>query len=275
MAPWHFLLSAPVTCRWFNWLLPKARPQDDMALGFDRPQEDEFALMNLGAGSPYLEWAFPNRGPHTEYLTLETLSAERREYWKHCLDWFIRRLSLRNPAARIVLKSPPHTARVKLLLELYPDARFVHIVRDPRVLIPSTVRTWQRLADAEGLQVRRKRPLEDQVLDTFELMYERFEQDRASIPADQFCELRYDDLIARPVAELEAIYQRLGLGDFEPARAAVQGYLDGVKDYKTNRFQPDPALIAKITRRCDGYMRRYGYATPDQSGLVPVAQERS
>ena len=96
MAPRHFLLTAPVFCRWFNWLLPKSRPMDEMLDGFDRPQEDEFALMNIGIGRLYLEWAFPNHGPHTEYLTPDTLPPERHDRWKQCLDWFIRRLSLKN-----------------------------------------------------------------------------------------------------------------------------------------------------------------------------------
>ena len=37
---------------------------------------------------------------------------------------------------RIVLKSPAHTARVRVLLELFPKARFVHIIRDPVVHLP-------------------------------------------------------------------------------------------------------------------------------------------
>ena len=32
-----------------------------MPVGWDRPQEDEFALMNLGLGSPYEVVVFPNR----------------------------------------------------------------------------------------------------------------------------------------------------------------------------------------------------------------------
>ena len=31
----------------------------------------------------------------------------------------------------LVLKSPPHTARIRLLLEMFPEARFVHIHRHP------------------------------------------------------------------------------------------------------------------------------------------------
>ena len=123
MAPTHFLLTAGFFTRWFDWLLPKTRPMDDMPVGFDRPQEDEFALMNLGVGSPYLHWAFPNRRAHMEYLALDTLTDQQRERWKGGFDWFMRRQALKDPAARIVVKSPPHTARVRQILELYPDRR--------------------------------------------------------------------------------------------------------------------------------------------------------
>src|SRR5690606_23417551 len=47
MAPHHFLLTGSTIPKWFNWLLPESRPMDNMAIGFERPQEDEFALMNL------------------------------------------------------------------------------------------------------------------------------------------------------------------------------------------------------------------------------------
>ncbi len=263
MAPRHFLLSARLLGRWLGWMIPKTRPMDEMAFGFERPQEDEFALMNLGVGSPYLEWAFPNRPFHTDYLTLQKLPADKRRRWLAALDWFMRRQNLKNPAARIVCKSPGHTARVRMLLELYPDARFVHIVRDPRAVIPSAIRTWTRMNDAVSLQIRRERPLEEHVFEMFELMYERFEQERALIPDENFYELRYEDLVADPLPQLEAIYQRLKLGDFETARPAVAKYLDGVKSYRPNKWDLEDRLIDKIRSRCAEYLRRYGYELPE------------
>ena len=44
--PNHFLISAWFDA-WLKCLLPKQRPMDNMALGWDRPQEDEFALCNM------------------------------------------------------------------------------------------------------------------------------------------------------------------------------------------------------------------------------------
>ena len=155
-APHHFLWTVVVlSCFRPAILLPKKRPMDDMAAGWDRPQEDEFALVNLGVPSPYLAWAFPNHGPvYDEYLDLRTLPVAERESWKNKWRGFVRRIALANDR-RIVLKSPTHTARVRTILEVFPDAKFIHIVRDPLALFPSTVRLWKSLSEVQGFQIPR------------------------------------------------------------------------------------------------------------------------
>jgi hypothetical protein len=73
---------------------------------------------------------FPNHPPqYPEYLDLEGVSEDDLARWKEGLVWFLKCLTLENPK-RMVLKSPPHTARIRVLLDLFPDARFVHIYRD-------------------------------------------------------------------------------------------------------------------------------------------------
>jgi hypothetical protein len=46
--PSHHLLSRWILAPTIGLLMPKQRPIDNMAAGWDRPQEDEFALCNLG-----------------------------------------------------------------------------------------------------------------------------------------------------------------------------------------------------------------------------------
>jgi hypothetical protein len=215
--------------------------------------------MNMGLGSPYLEWAFPNRGwLYDDYLTLRQLSPGDRRRWKDLFDWFVRRLTLFN-SKRLVLKSPAHTARVSTLLELYPESSFIHVVRNPLDSIPSTVRTWTRMTDAMSLQVRRDPVSADRVLDVFERMYDQFERDRPLVPAARFAEVRYEDLVAAPLATLEGIYRQLDLGDFAPARPAVQEYLASITGYRRNIYCVPDDLKAKILSRCRPYMARYGY----------------
>lgn len=264
MAPHHFLLTDSTLGRMVNLLMPKNRPMDEMPVGMDRPQEDEFALMNLGLGTPYLEWAFPNRGwLYDDYLTLQPLPPEQLQRWKKLFDWFVRRLTVKSPR-RLVMKSPTHTARVATLLELYPDARFVHVVRNPLDTIPSTIRTWTRMTDAMSLQYRREEISADRILDVFERMYEQFERDRMLIPAEHFYEIRYEDLVADPLAAIEGIYRKLDLGDFAAARPAVEKYLASIAGYKKNVHRLPDDLKAKILTRCRAYRERYGYG--DEGG---------
>ena len=73
--PNHFLLTEWFFQRCARLLMPSRRPMDNMEAGWDRPQEDEFALCMLGQRSPYLKIAFPNHpAPDDEYFDLETIS---------------------------------------------------------------------------------------------------------------------------------------------------------------------------------------------------------
>ncbi len=260
--PNHFLLSTRLFTWWLWPLMPAKRPMDDMAVGWDSPQEDEWAMCNMGIPSPYLTLLFPNRPPaYPEYLDLRAVSPAARERWKAGLMWFLRCLTLRKPG-RVVLKTPQHTCRIKTLLEMFPDARFVHIVRNPYVIFPSTVKLWKRMYRYHGLQVPRFAGLEEHVFNTFNRMYEVFEEDRRLVPAGQFCEVRYEELVKDPVGQMRTVYEQLGLGDFEVVRPAIEGYLQRTKDYKTNRHELPSEMRDEITRRWDAFIRRYGYAPP-------------
>ena len=262
-APHHFLLTEWWCKRIFGFLLPKQRPMDNMAVGWDRPQEDEFALCALGVPSPYWVLGFPNRPQCEEYLDLQGVPEGALERWKQALIHVVKlmtfRYAKRNIAKRVILKSPTHTARVGVLSQIFPRARFIHIVRDPRVLFPSTVNLWKKLCETQHIQTPRFEGLEEFVFRTFERMYAAYDRDRAALPANRLYEVRYEDLVRDPLGQLRAIYRQLELGDFEPARPGVERYLAEVKDYQTNRYEIAPAHEAEIRRRWGGYMQRYGY----------------
>jgi len=258
-APNIFLMSEDFAIRWLGFLLPERRPMDNMAAGWERPQEDEFALCNLGLPSPYLTIAFPNEPPqYPEYLSLEDVPADGVEHWKQGLLGFLREVTHRH-RKRLVLKSPPHTARVRVLAELFPDARFVHIVRDPYAVFPSTVHLWKRLYRLHGLQKPNYEGLEKYVLDNFAKMYEAFSAQRGSIAPERLCEVRYEDLVADPVGQVERIYESLDLSDFDRVRPALEAYMARTKDYKTNRFELPDEQRAQIESRWASFFEQYGY----------------
>jgi hypothetical protein len=259
-APHHFVLSERFVTPWSGMFVPERRPMDNMAAGWDRPMEDEFALANLGAPTPYLSMMFPNRGEkYPEYLSLRDVPQAEREAWKRDLLQFIKRLSLDDPR-RIVIKSPPHTARVRLLLEMFPQAKFVHIARDPQAIYSSTIKLWQSLNTEEGLQaVRDDSWLSQSVVDSLKRMYDAYLEDRKLLADNQLVELRYEDLVQDPKQQLRAIYERLDLGDFGRVQPALEEHLAEVSGYRTNRHARDEGVGEIIRREWATYFEEFGY----------------
>jgi len=261
--PNRFLLTERFDTHWlgflFRALLPERRPFDNMAMGWDRPQEDEFALCNLGLPSPYQKIAFPNLNPYPEYFDLENVPPKDLRRWKDIFVKFLKQLTVRNPK-RILLKSPTHTYRIKVLLDLFPDAQFVHIARDPCVLFPSTVHLWKSLYEAQGLQHPTFDDLEDYVFENFLRLFDKLEEARPLLDASRFHELRYEDLVQDPIGQLRTLYAKLNLGDFERMRPKFEQYLKEREDYRTNRYEVTPEMREKIARRWGHVMERYGYA---------------
>jgi omega-hydroxy-beta-dihydromenaquinone-9 sulfotransferase len=259
-APHHFLISEWVFRTFGAWLLPNQRPMDNMAAGWDRPQEDEFALVNLGLPSPYRRIAFPDASPvDMEYFDTERIDAPERQRWTAALDRFLRCVSFRT-GRPLVVKSPTHTGRIATLAKAFPGAKFIHITRDPCSLFPSTVRLWKSLDEAQSLQSSQETDLEPYVIECLRRMYEAFHRDRDSIEPTHLIDVRYEDLIADPVSQMERVYSHLKLGDFDYVRDALNDWAQTQhREYKTNRHQLPAHQEEMIRTQWRDYFERYGY----------------
>ena len=271
LSPNHILLSEPLVRRFAGRLLPRTRPFDNMRMSFDRPQEDEAALSLRGQPSPFLTVAFPRHAVQDPaYITLEGLTPKQLSAWKARLTWYLRLLLYKRPG-RLVLKSPQHTYRVPVLQEMFPRAKFIHIVRDPFVVFPSTVHFWRTMYERYGLQDDDLKTVEERVLVGLEQMHARLEATRQQIDADRFFELKYEDLIARPIEQMELLYKLLDLGDFAVCRPAMEKYAQRSQRYRTNQYELDEATRATIRNRWSAYIEKYGYANTS----TPAGSEAS
>ena len=257
--PHDFLLTEPIFQRWLPFLMSSSRPMDNMKAGFDRPQEDEFALCMMGAGSPYTMLAFPNDPPEgQEFLDLETITPKQLRRWKRAFKRFLKCVTYKS-GKRLVLKSPPHTARIKTLKAMFPQAIFIHIVRDPYVVFPSTVNLWKTLQRTHCLHTPTHAGVEEYVLQTFAHLYAKLEEGKKLLDPGQVYEVRYEDLTKNPAGEMKKIYDHFQLGGFDAFLPRLQAYLATVKAYETNKYQLTEAQKAEIARRWADVITRYGY----------------
>jgi len=257
--PRHFLVSEWFFKRLLWCLLPSKRPMDNVKFGWDAPQEDEFALCNLGLPSTYSRIAFPNHPPrHLDYLSMYGIPDRELDQWKMELDRFVRAVSLRCNK-RIVLKSPPHTGRIGVLKEMFPQARFIHISRNPYQVIPSTIHLWKTLDHVNAFQIPTNEGMEDYVFECFDRLYRGYNRYRETIGPSQLIEIRYEDLIESPLLVLENIYCQLDLGGFEDVQQHVEAKLAKNKNFRTNQHVVPDDLAEQIGERCANYLEQFGY----------------
>lgn len=259
-APWHFLISEKLMVKFGSSLIPDKRPMDNMRAGWELPQEDEFALMNLGAPTPYLRIAFPkSEPPWTNFIDMRGVAPEDLAKWRKDLLWFVKALTLRH-SKQLVLKSPPHTGRVAELLRLFPNAKFIHMVRDPRKLFASTLRLWKSLEDIQGMQVEKDdERLKSYIWDCLNRMYAAFEAARDQIPPNHLVEVHYEQLIADPEGTVENLYNTLDLGDFAQVKSLITQRFASDREYQVNEHRINPELEAAVLAHWSDYARRYNY----------------
>lgn len=258
--PDTFLLTERVGAKFLSLFLPQSRPFDNVRLGFDVPYEDEIALTNSTRVTPYMALVFPRRKSHYDrFLTFQAATAEEISRWRAGLVRLLQKLTLKYDKP-LILKSPPHTCRIKLLLEMFPDARFVHIHRDPYVVIQSTLHLirvgleWIRLQGVESVDWT------ERALSQWREMYDAYFAERELIPAGNLHEIAFADLERDPIGELRRMYESLNLPSFEQAESRLTAYAASIADYKKNKFAEIPAeLKARVAEYCKCGFDEWGY----------------
>ncbi len=136
----------------------------------------------------------------------------------------------------------------------------MHIVRDPFVVFPSTVKLWKSLYGNHALQKPTFAGLDERVLSDFVRLYEKIEEGTKLLDRNQFYELRYEDLVRDPVTSMRRLYARLDFGGFERVLPRLRQHLTEIADYRTNRYYISPQQRAAIAHRWGPIIEKYGYA---------------
>ena len=260
-APHHFLVTGKLVSPIVRLLMPSRRPMDNMEIKSNFPQEDEFALCSLGAPTPYFRVAFPNHEPeYMELLNFDNADPELIERFRSGLDYFFKALTVKYQRP-LILKSPPHTGRIKLLSKWYPGAKFIHICRDPLKIFTSTKRLWRTLDQVQGFQLPKysDEKLNELVFQSLNSMYDGYLRQRSDIDVKNLVEVRFEDVVADPVAEIGRIYETLEIDRFDDLKPSLLEYQRSRKDYRGNPSVIDEATAADVKANWRQYYDAFGY----------------
>ena len=161
--------------------------------------------------------------------------------------------------ARIVLKSPAHSFRIDLLLDVFPMARFVCMLRDPYTVFASTNHLWRSLVSHNRLQNIELGDLHELTFARYLKLFHALQREKERIPEKQYHEVRFEDLETNPIKTLSEIYEQLDLGDFNLVQPAIQKFLRAQGSYQKNVFNLTAQEREEVARRWEVAFREYGY----------------
>jgi hypothetical protein len=250
--------------RFLARFLPSERPMDAIKVDMDGPYEDEAALAVLQPWSFFHCLHFP-RNAEEQYLKsihFQGLSSEEKKQWNATYLRFIKTVLFMNPGKRFLSKNPPNTARISTLLELFPEAKFIHIYRSPYLVYLSTKKMRIRVLDKLALQDASEKEIEQQVISNYIRLMNSFFEQKEQIQPDRFVEVRYEELIQNPMKHLQFIYETLKIPGFETARPELMKYLERQSEYKTNVYSIDQKILQHVEKNWKFTIDRWGYTPP-------------
>ena len=247
-------------------VLVDARPMDNMKYGLDLPMEDVFALNLISTHSIIHMIAFPCH--YEQYLHkafVEDLPPRKQRQWARSIQYVLKKISLRKHGRQLLLKSPDHTCHMAQLQEIFPDAKWINIHRDPYVTIMSTINMFKKQMDLIRLSALPDADIDD-LLETvitgiFERMYKKLfaMQEAGALKPDHFVEIAYTELESDPESCLRRIYTQLQLDGYDAALPRFKAYIEAQKGYVKNQFTISPRLRKKVNDKLGFYFAHYGY----------------
>ena len=246
--------------------LPKTRPMDNMELSSYLPQEDEMALGNIFPYTLYNAFYFPGTGmiqKYDRYVKFKGISNWIIEKWKKNYYYLLQKTTYNMKGRQLILKNPAHTARIKILLEMFPNAKFIHIYRNPFDVFLSTWNFFQQGIRPFMLQNVSDQEIEDYIFYVYKDTMNTYFEDSKLIPKHNLVEIKYEFFEDNSLEDLEKVYSNLDLKGFSKARSYFEKYLNSVKNFEKNKYYPSQEILKKVQDQWKFTLEKWKYDVPD------------
>ena len=244
-----------------SWLMPDKRPTDNMELAVDLPQEEEFALSNMMPYTYYNFWFLPKCQQEyaDKYLLFDDITDAELKVFEEVFTKLIK-ISLWNThGTQFLSKNPPHTGRVKELVKMFPNAKFIYLMRNPYTVFESTRSFFTNTIQPLKLQDVSNEQLEENILSIYAKLYHKYESDKQFIPKGNLMEVKFEDFEADAMGMTENIYKSLSIPGFTEARADIEKYVGGKKGYKKNKYKYDDRTIRLVEENWGFALKQWEY----------------
>jgi hypothetical protein len=217
-----------------NWLkrvtnkfLPKKRPFDGYSMNMDFPQEEDFAMMSLQPRSIYKMFYFPKdyNDIYKKELHFDDLTDSEQKNLKKKYLSLVHKAMKNTGGVRFISKNPCNIFRIKTLLDLYPDARFIFIYRNPYSVVESLYRFANEVLPGSELQHLDGGIPREYFARLYKDALHEYLNVRETIKPGNLIEIRYEDFKKQPIEFIRNIYRQFNMPDLQEALTGMELYL--------------------------------------------------
>ena len=244
-----------------GWLMPDKRPTDNMELAPDLPQEEEFAINTSCPFNYYNFWFFPEKMNEycDRYLTFKAITPKEEQAFKDNFEKLVK-ISLWNTnGTQYLSKNPPHTGRLKTMSELFPNARYIFLMRNPYTVFESTRSFYTNTIKPLELHSIPLEQMEQNILRNYMELYRAYKEQKKYVPEGNIYEVKFEDIEQDALGITEKIYHDLNIPGWEEARPAIEKYIGGKKGYKKNKYNYDPRTVELVNQHWGEVLDEWGY----------------
>lgn len=209
----------------------------------------------------------------------------------------LKKSSGRDDESRIVEKSVEHHGATHLIKQVYPDAKFVRIMRNPYSNLVSFMRHVNRVRTRNRPRGAVKSlflgpnswyPIIYRILKPLISSYRNLERNALAYPQDHIT-IKYEDLVSQPEKTMRKVANHVGI-EFDDIllKPTIEGELwmgnstrdvkyEGISDKYVNKWRNeiDHLQVHFTNRFCKPTLEKYGYEVlnPKKSILMPARRE--
>ncbi|MTJ35856.1 sulfotransferase [Dolichospermum sp. UHCC 0260] len=227
-----YLASDKVVQQRASATFPLAKEIDSVILQADDPGEEEWALANSFPYTYAVGFYFPRnfRKAVSQALFLEDTDNRIKNQWKESYQRLIKKITLGVQGKRLILKNPPNTGRIKTLLELFPDGKFIHLMRDPFKVYASNLNMRKKYFPLYGFQTISEAEISEDILWSYQKIMGKFLEDKNTIPPENLIEIKYENFLGNEMEYMEAIYRQFDIAGFEEASPTFREHISEEKE---------------------------------------------
>lgn len=252
-------------------LIPGTRKGDNVRLGTTLPQEEEFALGDKTPICFYYFWMFPRslKKFYNQFVRFNKIDVSMIGSWKRDYQLLISKAIKNTGRNRFLSKNPPNTARIKVLLDMFPNARFIHIHRNPVEVYLSTRNFFDKMLPHLQLQSIEASVMEAHIFELYKDLMNDYLSQKDLIPKGHLVEISFESLENDPDTCIRNLYKDLNLSGFDQSQAYIKKYLNKMQSYQKNKHHITADLMEKIQTEWGFAMKEWGYGIPEHIEVIP------